>query len=386
MLPDSTFDEIVAGFYRAACGAITWGEAILPVQQAVSAFLVQLHAVDVSQGSVVFSYEVGPASAQGVLDYILRWHRADPRGDLLMSMEAGQTMNCWEHFDEAFVATAPFYQEFLLPYGGRYASGTKLLQDGPINAFLGVHRGLGSQPLNADELALCQRFSRHLTEALKLYRANVPQTQAGHLGIELIGRLRAPLALLDDRRQILHLNAAARALLAGSNALNESEGSLYCRRQREDNALLMALRDLHLAGTSQLHASAADKAYLRVGSPAGDEDISLFLYALRPESTLHVFGERSLAMVLFHTSDTRIELDPFVVAAAFDLTPGEARTAVALAEGHALEEIAMRHALSIHTVRTQLRSIFAKTGVSRQGELVSRLASLPMAALNLGKV
>lgn len=385
MQEDSNFDEIVASFYRAACGTSSWVEAIRPVQQVLSAIVVQLYAVDVSQGSVVFSYEAGPASPQAILDYILRWHRADPRSDLLMPLEPGQTINCWEHFDDKFVATAPFYQEFLIPYGGRYASGTKLLQDGPFNAFLAVNRGLGSQPLNADELALCRRFSRHLSEALKLYRANLPQVQAGQLGIELISRLRAPLALVDDQRRLLHANAAARALLNRSNALSESEGCIYCKRRHEDNALLTALRELQLAGKSPVDSGVIDKAYLRVGSPAGDEDIGLFLYALRPESTLHAFGERSLAMALFHTADSRIELDPFVVAAAFDMTPGEARTAVALTEGYSLEEIALRNAQSIHTVRTQLRSIFAKTGVNRQGELVSRLASLPMAALNMGK-
>jgi DNA-binding CsgD family transcriptional regulator len=89
-------------------------------------------------------------------------------------------------------------------------------------------------------------------------------------------------------------------------------------------------------------------------------------------------------MLMFHEPDGQLKLDPYVVATAFDLTPGEARVAVAAADGLSPESIASRHAVSIHTVRTQLRAVFAKTGTSRQAELVSLLASLPMAALGLG--
>ena len=39
-------------------------------------------------------------------------------------------MNCHEHFDDAFVASNAFYQEFLIPYGGRYVSGTQLFRQG----------------------------------------------------------------------------------------------------------------------------------------------------------------------------------------------------------------------------------------------------------------
>ena len=111
--------------------------------------------------------------------------------------------------------------------------------------------------------------------------------------------------------------------------------------------------------------------------------LGLYLYGLRPEKTLHAFGDQPLAMLLMHEPGRAIELDPFVVAAAFDLTPGEARVAVAAARGMSLQKVARQHAVSTNTVRTQLRSVFGKTGTTRQAELVSLLAGLPMAALGL---
>ncbi len=44
-----------------------------------------------------------------------------------------------------------------------------------------------------------------------------------------------------------------------------------------------------------------------------------------------------------------------------------------LANGQTLEELAGKLGVSLHTVRSQLKSIFAKTGAQRQPELVAML-------------
>jgi len=53
----------------------------------------------------------------------------------------------------------------------------------------------------------------------------------------------------------------------------------------------------------------------------------------------------------------------------FDLTGAEVHVASGIATGGSVEEIAAARAVSRETVRTQLKSILAKTGTSRQVEL-----------------
>ena len=60
----------------------------------------------------------------------------------------------------------------------------------------------------------------------------------------------------------------------------------------------------------------------------------------------------------------------------FGLTRREARVASALATGLQLQEIAALHGVGMGTVRSQLKSIFVKTGTNRQPELVALLARL----------
>jgi DNA-binding CsgD family transcriptional regulator len=56
--------------------------------------------------------------------------------------------------------------------------------------------------------------------------------------------------------------------------------------------------------------------------------------------------------------------------AVFDLTPAEAAIAAALANGMSVSDTAAHLGVALNTVRTHLRSIFSKTGVSRQSQLV----------------
>lgn len=57
--------------------------------------------------------------------------------------------------------------------------------------------------------------------------------------------------------------------------------------------------------------------------------------------------------------------------ALFGLTAAEARLVNDLVDGGELAEIAERRRLSVHTVKTQLRSVMAKTATRRQGELIA---------------
>lgn len=62
----------------------------------------------------------------------------------------------------------------------------------------------------------------------------------------------------------------------------------------------------------------------------------------------------------------------------FGLSAAEARLARALCHGDSLEEYATDQGLKLPTVKTQLRSIFAKTGTERQSSLVRVLSGVPV--------
>ena len=72
---------------------------------------------------------------------------------------------------------------------------------------------------------------------------------------------------------------------------------------------------------------------------------------------------------------------PALMQSLFDLTPTEAAIARRLSQGETAEQIAQATQKSVLTIRTQLKSVLAKTGTRRQSELVGLLTRLVPPAL-----
>jgi DNA-binding CsgD family transcriptional regulator len=62
------------------------------------------------------------------------------------------------------------------------------------------------------------------------------------------------------------------------------------------------------------------------------------------------------------------------VAAAYGLTPAEARLLAALSEGERVADYADRAGIALSTAKTHLRALFEKTGVNRQADLMRLVA------------
>jgi len=96
--------------------------------------------------------------------------------------------------------------------------------------------------------------------------------------------------------------------------------------------------------------------------------------ALPRPSSLFSFEPHAI-VVLRGAEQNRAELEPILVR-AFGLTPAEAQVAARLALGELRETIADERGASLQTVRSQIKSIFAKLNVTRERELVSLLAKI----------
>jgi DNA-binding CsgD family transcriptional regulator len=82
------------------------------------------------------------------------------------------------------------------------------------------------------------------------------------------------------------------------------------------------------------------------------------------------------AMIVLIDPDAGPRPPEATLRSVFRLSEAEARLGVQLASGESLETLADRLGIAKETSRTQLKSIFAKTGVHRQTELVAMLARL----------
>lgn len=374
---DRSQDETIAGFYAAAAGERRWPDALTPLLEPFDAWAITLFGIDLQMGAVDFSFEAGHSPPEASIDYIRVWHRHDPRGAIVQGMPVGPWGSCHHHFDDAFVERDPFFQQFLIPYGGRWTSGGNVYRDERVNVVMSIHRAPETGPLPDTELPECERLGLHMGKALSLWLSRRQREARAALGMEIVQRLPQPVAIVDAARRIVGMNPAAQRFLAGSPLLRDNAGSLCARNAADDARLLIALRSLHL---TEADAQSQDRVFIGLGDRGGNRRTGVCLLRLAPSSTMGAFGPDALAMIMFHDADSRPHPDSFVLAAMYDLSPAEARVATALCAGEALADIAQKQKVSIHTVRSQVKAVFDKTGCSRQAELVGKLAGLPQIA------
>lgn len=113
---------------------------------------------------------------------------------------------------------------------------------------------------------------------------------------------------------------------------------------------------------------------LLVNSKSGKSQYSLIVRSMPPSERPESLGEPVIALFI-SSPDQPIETSTDLLQELFKLTPAEAKLAVLLTNGFTIENISAELGISAHTVRAHLRSIFSKTHVSRQSELIRLILS-----------
>lgn len=371
-------DAMIAGIYAAAAGKGDWRAALAPLSAALGLWSFQLIAVDKRRGTLVFAEDCGGVGPKVALDYFRYYHAINPRVPPSLAMACGDWFHDHQHFDDAFVAGHPFYQDYLIPNGGRHLSGTKLVDSDALVVLFGAMRGVGSPPLDDAELRFLESMRLHFTEASHIY------LETRHLNFELAAARRLidpiphPVFVVDARLNLGHQNLAAQVFLARDDCLGVDAGVLGCRHPRDRHALDAALR--RIVGDAGGGEATPERAVFRLRG-AGTADVFACLTRLRQDSGINVFGASHALLMLYDRAAHGEAIDGVMLSEIFGLTPAETEVAIGISLGESLERLAEGKRISINTVRSHLQKVFEKTGVSKQLELARLVLSFPPKAL-----
>ena len=115
-----------------------------------------------------------------------------------------------------------------------------------------------------------------------------------------------------------------------------------------------------------------------VGRPGGLPPLVLHVIPVHRQET-DFPGWPVAALVLVVDPGGGADLDDGAIAATLDLTGMESRVSVLLAQGMSVSQIATTTGRRESTIRSHVKSVFAKHGLSRQAELVRLVQSLAAA-------
>lgn len=269
-------------------------------------------------------------------------------------------------FNDDELAKEPIYREFLRPRGMGWVAGTLLpLPSGDVLAF-GLERQTERGPFERHYIDALDSLRPHIARAAMVSaRLGLERARAGAEALEALG---LPAAVLGARGQLLACNQLMHGLIP--TVVLDGTSRVQLSDRRADCMLDKALAALS-GGTR--------RGIVQSFPITGADD--------RPASVAHVLPVRGSVNDLFSRMHSIMVIMPMpgpsapqasVLQALFDLTPSEARIASALVDGRSIDAIGKDFGIARETVRTHLRSIFAKSGVSKQSSLVRLLVGVTL--------
>lgn len=290
------------------------------------------------------------------------WHLRDERHRGISIMRRRGIVDDLDLFSAESIAKHPYYQEFLAPYGLRWFAGVRV-SCGEDLWCLSLQRTIDQPPFSEAEKNRLAELSKGLSGTAAIARALGASAAAGALeAFQISG---TAVVLINRHGRIYEANEPARRLLVGETKI--LNGRVVANSSEATAALDRAVYGLLNRGGGGLHPLIA---FPRKGRRP------LLAYPAKLSSTMGNALADCQAIVIFIDPDVHPHPAETSLQSAFRLTEAEARLAVHLTSGESLEEVAERLGIAKETSRSQLKSIFAKTGVHRQAELVALLAGV----------
>lgn len=238
-------------------------------------------------------------------------------------------------------------------------------RDGGLYGFR-VTRAEGQPDFSRAELEFCGLLLPHIKRALNLHLSINQDRKVSTLYSHAMTQMLVGVVILDQNGLVIECNPAATAIFGLKDGLTVDAGQLQSSYSDDNRKLQKLLREaLNATHMEQLDVTQA----MTVTRPSGKLSWGLILQRISSDQWTEGKQRPSLAVFV---RDTEGRVDPSVRLAQqlFQLTPAETALAIQLANGLSLEEATEALGIKRNTGRAHLRSIFSKTGVRRQTELV----------------
>jgi DNA-binding CsgD family transcriptional regulator len=283
---------------------------------------------------------------------------------------------------DAGVLALDYYNEVMRPLDIFYVMGTgaTLGRDGGIG-LLGIHRSHKEGTFSADDERRMNLFLPHFQRAMSLTRRLRDVELQRDAGMASLDALSLGLVLAGADGKIFFANSIAERHLQAGAAIKAMRGHLCVCDARNHEILKQSIRNV------------AALAYGKtVPSPPlimlrGSEEARLSLLVCPAPTARHFSGPDVPVVAIYIGEPDRKPVSlRDLVTRVYGLTPAEGRLLSALLDGERLQETADRLEISVNTIRTQLRSLFAKTGHRRQSDLIREVTNHPVLRLAAGKI
>jgi DNA-binding CsgD family transcriptional regulator len=353
----------VISFYDAAMGVTSWNASLSILGPLLSSRILVLFSQVPGKTQATFLGGIGlqPDTVRQYVEYFGARNVLMTEAPGLRGEGVGRTSEtiC----DPSVLLKSEYYNDFLRPMDVRYSAAVTPMRNDECAIHVSAFREHRMAPFGTNDVQLLEQVYPHLRRALQL-RLQLADREQRFASLEnvLAGNSRG-IAFINAAGKPVYVNDALQSMFDGQDGLLLTRDRITAADPRSARALRIAQDQVNRNGCTDT---------IEVTRPSGHDP---YLVSVVP--VLHRLGiqdsRSATALVVVTDPAQRVGPSADRLRKRFALTPMEAQVASAFATGLDLKEIAARYEISVHTARTHLKRILAKTSTSRQTELMRRL-------------
>jgi DNA-binding CsgD family transcriptional regulator/PAS domain-containing protein len=271
-------------------------------------------------------------------------------------------------------ARTEFYNDWLRPQKVEAAVGMKLVGDQRETVQFLMHFPVSmSERYESAAVDVLTRVRGNLERSVSFARLMRTGAEAAVAGAALVERSRCAALVVDPYRHVYEANQGAVELFSSGQCVAVKANRCFLADKDADARFGFALRalsgDIPVDGTRISFRTAAGAWQVALAALPG---------VPMPAPNPSLLPPHKMVLVLvteLHPGSGQVA-DLSALSAAFGLTPSEILFCRRLALGESVSDAADNLGITVETARTRLKSIFQKTGTSRQGQLMLLIARL----------
>lgn len=290
------------------------------------------------------------------------WAEKNPRPVRLAAVNHPGFVSEYDLFTDEELDSDPVYRDFYRRRGLGWGTGTMVETPSGDSIIFSFERAYSKGPVPAGTVKQFDQLRPHLVRAALLSsRLGLERAVATANTLQSIG---LPGAVLFHGGRLLAANHLFEQLMP--TLFQDRRERLMLADPSADALLAVALReDLLMSGRTVVSS---------IPVAATERHSPLILHLLPVCGAAHDVFTRATSLLVVTPVDRALVPNAHVLQGLFDLTPAEARVARGIGTAQSIDTIALSLGVSNETVRTQLKAVLSKTGLSRQQELISLLA------------
>ncbi|QUS40342.1 helix-turn-helix transcriptional regulator [Tardiphaga alba] len=290
------------------------------------------------------------------------WQARTQRAPRMMSLNYAGFLTDSDIYSPGEMESDEAFTQYLKPNGFGYGAGTGINMPTGETAVFSIERRFEDGPLSRKDCLALDPLRPHLARAALLsVRTSRDRAQMLTGTLETLG---LPGAVIRTNGRLLSANDMFDRLMPA--VVQDRRDRLRLTSPQADILFSEALHGI------RTHTSPKGVTSIPIAARA-DTPPLIFHLLPTPRAAQDILLS-ACAILIVTPVDRSIVPGANVLQGLFDLTPAEARVAHSVGSAVRIEEIASVLGVSRETVRAQLKSVLAKTGMRRQGELISLLA------------